>query len=122
MKKNTLLLIAAAGIGIYLFMQMRRRRGTVSVTDAEIISEEQFTRSQPSIPEPSVIEKVLNVTQKLFPPRTAKQKAARKAKAVPSAVPIQFRGLSTAAAAAQAAAKKKKKAKVGNVDMLSVLV
>ena len=111
--KSLILLLAAAGLGYVIYMQMRRKRGTVSVEDVTTISEREFLEAQPTIQEPSIIEKVSTVTKALFPPKTAEQKAAKKAakeKAQPSAAPAKFKLLAAAAQAAQKAAATKGKA------------
>lgn len=81
MKKNTLILVAAGAVAIYFLMQRRRQRGTVSVEDAEIISERQFIEAKPA---ESPLQKVTELVSTLFPKRTTEQKrtarAARQAK------------------------------------------
>lgn len=123
-QKNLILLLAAAGIGIYLFTQMRRRRGAVTVQDAEIISEREFIEAKPSLIEraPSIIESVSKVTAALFPKKEQK-KAVSKLKAAPKADP-KFatgagKGLATFIQAAQKS--KGKKPKVGSMDNISIL-
>ena len=114
-KQNLILLLAAAGLGVYLFMQARRRRGTVEVTDAEIISEREFEQRKPSLIEraPGIIEDVKKVTAAIFP------KKAKATKAEPKAAPAKFQVLAAAAKAAQE--RKKKQRKVGSMDNISVL-
>lgn len=127
-QKNLILLLAAAGIGFYLFTSMRKkRRGTVSVEDAEIISEREFIEQKPSLIEraPSIIESVSKITATLFPKKEQKQ-AVKKLQAAPKADPkfatAQSKGLATfIQAAQQASTKKKKKAKVGSMDNISIL-
>lgn len=77
MKKNTMLLLGAAAIAVY-FLAMRRRRGSVTVQDAEIISEREFVTAKPTVQE-SPLEKVTNIVSSIFPKRSAEQKQAAKA-------------------------------------------
>ena len=123
-QKNLILLLAAAGIGYYLFTQMRRRRGAVNVEDATVISEREFIEARPSLVEraPGIIESVSKVTAALFPKRAQKQ-SVRKIKAAPKADP-RFatgagRGIATFIQSAQQS--KGKKPKVGSMDNISIL-
>ena len=76
MKKNTLIWVAAGAVAIYFLMQKRRQRGTVTVEDAEIISQREFEEAKPA---ESPLQKVTEIVSTLFPKRTTEQKRTAKA-------------------------------------------
>ena len=109
MKKNFLPLLLVAGVAAYFYMSSRgKSRVTVTADSPEKQSESEFLADQQlSVPEgpKSVIDAASGLITKLFPKKTAEQKAAKK----------------TARQQKKVARKAKKSAKVGFSDD-SVLV
>lgn len=82
MKKNLLPLLLVAGVAAYFYMRSRSKgRVTVTADSPEKQTESEFLADQQlSVPEGprSVIDAASGLITKLFPKKTAEQKAAKK--------------------------------------------